>query len=92
MQDTGTMTCPFCGGENKAGAMLCENCGQRLRSIRLAISKVQPNADLYEVIPDGEQFVIALRGEVKVQGLGFEDLAQAQRTVAILNSFIEDDG
>jgi len=89
MQDAGKTFCPFCAGEIAAFVISCKHCGQHLRSMRL--SQAQPKADLYEIIPDGEQFAIAIRGEIKVDGLDYPDLAKAQNVVAILNSFIEDE-
>ena len=91
MKDTGKMLCPFCAREIPAGATLCKHCGQDLHSMRLARSKAQPKADLYEIVPDGEKFAITFRGEVKIRGLDLADLAKAQNIVAILNSFIEDE-
>jgi hypothetical protein len=84
-----TTLCPFCAEEIRAVAISCKHCGQYLRSMRL--SQAQPNNDLYKIIPDGEHFAIAIRGQVKVNGLDLADLAKAQSIVAILNSFIQDE-
>jgi hypothetical protein len=46
-------------------------------------------ADHYEIIPDGQQFAITIRGEIELDGLDCEDMPKAQCAVAILNHFIE---
>ena len=91
MQDTGKTLCTFCAGDIPAAAILCKHCGKDLHPMRLARSQAQPKAGLSEIVPDGEQFAIAIRGEVKVNGLDLADLAKAQSIVAILNSFIENE-
>ncbi len=85
-----TTLCPSCNREILTGSFACQHCGQYLHSMRLARSRSQSN-NLYEIVPEGEQFAISFRGEVKVHGLNAEDLAQARGIVAILNSVIDDD-
>jgi hypothetical protein len=82
--------CPFCAEEIQAVGISCKHCGRYLHSMRLARSQARSRSDLYEIIPEGEQFAIAFRGDVKVHGLGLADLAKAQRVLAILNSVIDE--
>jgi len=85
-----TTLCPSCNREILTGSYACQHCGQYLHSVRLARSRARSD-NLYKIIPEGEQFAISFRGEVKVNGLNAEDLAQARGIVAILNSVIDED-
>lgn len=59
--------------------------------MKLAGSRAQPQSGPYELVPDGQKFGIAFRGEIIIRGLDSADLERAQRVIAILNSFIEDE-
>ncbi len=63
--NTGMTLCPLCARAISDSATLCKRCGQIFRSMRLAGMQV----DRYEIVPDGEQFAIAIHGEIKVEGL-----------------------
>ena len=85
MQNANRKLCPFCAGEIPYAFIVCNHCGRALHSLRLARSKTQSKTDVYEIVTDGLNFGIALRGEVKIHGL---ELEIAQKAVAILNSGI----
>lgn len=85
MQSANRKHCPFCAGEIPQTFIVCNHCGRELHSLRHAHSKAQPKADLYEIVHDGVNFGIALRGEVKIRDL---ELEKAQKIVAILNNGI----
>jgi hypothetical protein len=72
--------CPLCGEDTPPNAFICEHCGLDLRSS--TFFKAQTGADLYEVVPDGEKFGLALKGVIKVHDL---DLKEAEVTARIFN-------
>jgi hypothetical protein len=78
MQDTPKRLCPFCAGVVSAVALLCKRCGQDLHSMKLAQPQAQPKSNLYEFVPDGQKFGIAIQGEIIVHGLNSADLETAQ--------------
>jgi hypothetical protein len=78
--------CPFCMGESPLAVSFCLHCGRDLQVMQLAHSQVQAKVALYQVVPDGLQFGIAIAGEVKIHGL---DLRKAQDLAVLLNSVTE---
>jgi hypothetical protein len=49
----------------------------------VANSRAKTKPALYQIVPDGQKYGIALAGAIKIHGLDFE---KAQRLAAILNS------
>ncbi len=62
--------CPSCAGIISAKAILCSFCGTNLQS------------DLNTIVPDGKDFGIAVRGQIRIHGL---KLANAKKIARILN-------
>ena len=72
--------CPFCHNEVVAIATWCGNCGRELPSEDPL--EMPSQTVLYEIVPDGSMFGIALRGKIKIRGLEMES---AQSIVKALN-------
>jgi hypothetical protein len=85
MQNANRKLCPFCAAEIPQAFIVCNHCGRALHTMKVAYSKTTPKADVYEIVQDGIDFGIALRGEVKIHGLALET---AQKAVALLNSVL----
>jgi len=86
MQDTTLSS--FCA-EATAFSTSYQDCSQYLNAAELASSRARAKGRGYEIIPEGEQFAIAFRGDIEVHGLSSEDLPKAHEVLAILNSVIE---
>ena len=82
MQNANKKSGAFSPGKISSTSTTPDHRRQNLYSFRLASSGAQSEADFYEIVPDGVNFGIALRGEVKIRGM---ELEEAQNTVAILN-------
>jgi|WetSurMetagenome_2_1015567.scaffolds.fasta_scaffold111779_3 hypothetical protein len=74
--------CPFCLSEVATAATWCGNCRRDLLSKEQYPFVIPPNVELYEIVPDGEMFGIALRGEIKIHGIEMES---AQSILTALN-------
>jgi hypothetical protein len=74
--------CPFCLKEVVATATWCGDCGRDLPSPKQYPFEVPPKVELYEIVPDGEMFGIALQGKTKIHGLEMEN---AQSILTALN-------
>ena len=74
--------CPFCFKEVVAAATWCGDCGRDLPSSKQYSFEIPPKREFYEIVPDGEVFGIALRGQIKIHGLEIES---AQSILAALN-------
>jgi|WetSurMetagenome_2_1015567.scaffolds.fasta_scaffold353648_1 hypothetical protein len=78
--------CPFCAGEILLEVSICPHCERNLQVMKAANSQPQPDAALYQVVPDGLHFGISIAGEVKLHGL---ELKEAHDLAALLNRVTE---
>jgi hypothetical protein len=86
MQCDSQNICPFCLKEVLVKANRCRNCGRELPANGLGTASQN---GLYEIVPDGEMFGIALRGKIKMSGL---ELESAQSILDALKRGRELDG
>jgi hypothetical protein len=77
--------CPFCSKKILAAAAWCGSCGRDL-PFENRPDKSSRQYDLYEIVPDGETFGIALSGKIKIHGL---ELENAQTILTALNRMSE---
>jgi len=82
MQIAGKRLCPFCTQDVPLESSLCIHCGRDLQVMKVAHSQAQKNW-IYQVVPDGLKFGIAVAGEIKIHGL---ELGKARDLNALLNS------
>jgi hypothetical protein len=69
MQFPSQIICPYCLKEITATTTWCGICGRDLQGKRENPYEIPPKIELYKIIPDGELFGIALRGEIKIHGV-----------------------
>jgi hypothetical protein len=67
-------------------ATWCGSCGRDMTFDNQRIYDSSPQSELYEIVPDGETFGIALRGKIKIHGL---ELENAQTILEALNRSCE---
>lgn len=72
MQFSGKNTCPVCLKEVLTAATCRGDCGLDLPSNKQYPYEIAPKTELYEIVPEGVMFGIALRGEVKIHDLEME--------------------